>query len=316
MNANGREDMNCAAARDRFALLLYGELSFDEEERIESHLDVCAECRAALEREKAVQAAMDAVEVRPSPALLNRCREDLSELLHAARRAEAGPGWWEQFASSFRIHWLRPAGAMALLAIGFFGAKIAPQFNFGGQSGYQAMGLLGSSRVRNVETQPDGRVRIVLDQTQQRTVSGTIQDQAIRALLVAAAEDPSDDPGVRAETVEILVPGAGSADVREALVFALENDQNAGVRLKAMDGLKTYAHDPAVQGALAQVLLRDANPGMRTQAIDLLAAGPGGELDRRVIGALQEAMGREDNAYVRERCQRVLELIRASSEIY
>jgi hypothetical protein len=316
MSAQEREEMNCAAARNQLALLLYGELTFDEEERVESHLDVCAECRAALEREKAVQAAIDAVEVRPSPALLNRCREDLSELLGYEQQAQAKPGWWEQFASNWKIHWLRPAGAMALLAIGFFGAKIAPQFNFGGQSDYQAMGLLGSSRVRNVEAQPDGRVRIVLDQTQQRTVSGTIEDQAIRALLVAAAKDPSDDPGLRAETVEILVPGAGSADVREALVFALENDRNAGVRLKAMDGLKTYAHDPAVQGALAQVLLRDANPGMRTQAIDLLATGPGGELDRRVIGALQEAMGREDNTYVRERCQRMLELIKASSEIY
>jgi hypothetical protein len=67
---------------------------------------------------------MDAVEVHPSPALLNRCREDLSELLHSARRAEAGPGWWEQFVSSWKINWLRPAGAMALVAIGFFGAKI------------------------------------------------------------------------------------------------------------------------------------------------------------------------------------------------
>jgi len=316
MSANEREQMKCEAARDQFALLLYGELSFDEEERVESHLDVCAACRAALEREKALQAAMDTVEVRPSPALLNRCREDLSELLNSARRAETGPSWWEQFASSWKIHWLRPAAAMALLAIGFFGAKIAPQLNFGGQNDYQTMGLLGNSRVRNVETQPDGRVRIVLDQTQQRTVSGTMDDQVIRALLVAADKDPSDDPGVRAETVEILVPGAGSADVREALVFALENDQNAGVRLKAMDGLKTYAHDPAVQGALAQVLLKDANPGMRTQAIDLLAARPGADLDRRVIGALQEAMGREDNTYVRERGQRMLELIKASSEIY
>ena len=34
---------------------------------------------------------------------------------------------------------------------------------------------------------------------------------------MAAAKDPSDDPGLRAETVEILVSGAGSADVREAL---------------------------------------------------------------------------------------------------
>src|ERR1700693_2584556 len=122
MSANEREDRNCAAARDQFALLLYGELSFDEEERVESHLDVCAECRTALEREKAVHAAMDAVEVRPSPALLNRCREDLSELLGYERQAQTKPAWWEQLVPSLKINWLRPAGAMALLAIGFFGA--------------------------------------------------------------------------------------------------------------------------------------------------------------------------------------------------
>jgi hypothetical protein len=316
MSTHGPEELNCAAARNQFALLLYGELSFDEEERVDSHLDVCAECRAAFEREKVLQAAMDAVEVRPSPALLNRCREDLSELLSSARRADSKPGWWEQFASSFKINWLRPAGAMALLAIGFFGAKMTPMLNFGNSVDFQSMGLVGDSRVRNVEPQPDGSVRIVLDETRQRSISGTLNDQNIRALLVAAAKDPSDDPGLRAETVEILVPGAGSSDVREALVFALANDQNAGVRLKAMDGLKAYAHDPAVQGALAQVLLRDANAGMRTQAIDLLTTGPATDLDRRVVGAMQELMGREDNTYVRERCQRMLELIKASSEIY
>ena len=45
MSEHEREEMNCGPARDRLALLLYGELSFDEEERVESHLDVCSECR-------------------------------------------------------------------------------------------------------------------------------------------------------------------------------------------------------------------------------------------------------------------------------
>ncbi len=45
----------------QFALLLYGELSFDEEERVDAHLDGCAECRAALEREKSLHAAFDGV---------------------------------------------------------------------------------------------------------------------------------------------------------------------------------------------------------------------------------------------------------------
>jgi hypothetical protein len=43
----------------------------------------------------------------------------------------------------------------------------------------------------------------VLDETRQRIVSGGLNDQKIRILLLAAAKDPSD-PGLRAETVDIL----------------------------------------------------------------------------------------------------------------
>jgi len=107
-----------------------------------------------------------------------------------------------------------------------------------------------------------------------------------------------------------------ASDVREALVFALEHDQNSAVRLRAMEGLKSYTNDPTVQGALAQVLLRDENQGLRTQAIDLLTEHQGIDLNRQIVGIMQEIMAHEDDAYVRERCQRVLQSVKASAEIY
>ena len=84
----------------------------------------------------------------------------------------------------------------------------------------------------SVEEDANGRVNIVLNETKQRTVSGNMHDAMIRNLLMAAAKG-SSDPGLRAETVTILVNGAGSSDVRDALVFALENDQNTVVRWRA-----------------------------------------------------------------------------------
>ena len=60
----------CADVKDFFALLLYGELSFDEEERVESHLDACADCRTALERQREVQLALDNIGIEPAPSLL------------------------------------------------------------------------------------------------------------------------------------------------------------------------------------------------------------------------------------------------------
>ena len=132
----------------------------------------------------------------------------------------------------------------------------------------------GAQRVRSVEPSANGGIQIVLDETRQRTVSGGLDDQNIRVLLLSAAKDPSD-PGLRYETVGILNDRAQTAEVRDTLIYALEHDENAGVRLKAMDGLKPFVQQPEVRKALTGVLLSDGNPGMRTQAIDLLTQGVG-----------------------------------------
>jgi len=329
MNTNLDNSLDCAAARDQLALLLYGELSFDEEERVETHLDSCAGCRAALATQRRLHDAIDEVAVTPSPALLSHCREDFSEFLAAHDGALAGvsssspqkPGWWRRLADSWtadgtwKIGALKPVGALTLIAVGFFAARVTPYL--GGTAGFDMSSLagLGPSQIRSISPDRDGRVNIVVNESHPREVSGTLQDEAIRALLLTAARG-SSDPGLRAETVAILVNSAGAADVRDALVFALVHDQNSAVRLRAMDGLKSYADDPAVQGALAQVLLRDDNRGLRTQAIDLLTARGGDELNQQMVGVLQELMGHEDDNYVRERCQRVLQSVKASAEIY
>jgi len=308
---------DCKSVRDQLALLLYGELSFDGEERVESHLDVCEECRAALQREKALHAAFDGVEITPSPSLLHECHEDLKirlmeeESIPQPLRA----GWWEKFVDAITLRpsggLLRPAGALTLVAIGFAAARMIPSASVNGNF---ASLVPGAARVRYVEPASDGNIQIVLDETRQRIVSGKLDDQQIRTLLLAAAKDPSD-PGLRAETVDILNTRAQAADVRDALIKAVQEDQNAGVRMKAMDGLKPFAQDPAVRAALTHVLLKDSNPGMRTQAIDLLTKGA--TVDRQIIGTLQELMLRgEQQGYVRERCRRVLESANASAEAY
>jgi anti-sigma factor RsiW len=313
------ETAACDPVRAQFALYLYGELSFDQEEQVESHLEACAACRAALEKEKELHAEFDKMELEPPTSLLRECRLGLSDRLRAEppppRAARAS--WWDRFVDSITPRPLRWAGALTLVAVGFFAARLTPLLETGRGSGLGLMGFAdpGAARVRFVEPSPDGRIRIVLDETRQRTVSGALDDQNIRALLLAAAKDPAD-PGLRAETLDILNARAQAADVRNALVWALRHDQNAGVRLKAIEGLKAYARDPEVRSALTQTLLSDTNPGLRSQAIDLLTADTGQAMDRQIIGTLQELMRTESNAYVRERGQRVLEALNASAEIY
>ena len=314
--------ISCEKVRTQLAMLLYGELSFDEEELVDAHLENCAECRAARDRQRELHAAFDQVEVEPSASVLWEVRKSLQERI--ALEPQAGPaarrGWWDQFVEAVTFHpgsgWLKPAGAMALVAVGFLGARLTPDLGLG----IAGMSMTpGAQHVRSVEPDSNGGIQIVLDETRQRVVSGGLDDQNIRVLLLSAAKDPSD-PGLRYETVGILNDRAQTAEVRDTLIYALEHDENAGVRLKAMDGLRPFVRQPEVRKALSGVLLSDGNPGMRTQAIDLLTQGvgesTGAALDRDIVGTLQELMNRENNAYVRQRGQRVLQLVNASPETY
>jgi Putative zinc-finger/HEAT repeats len=312
----------CEKVREQLSLLLYGELSFDEEGAVDTHLESCAECRTALERERELHAAFDRAEIEPPASVLWESRQNLQRQIaaeHVPAHAFIGrAGWWDRLLDA---RWLQSAGALALLSIGFFGARMFPNLGLG----FTGASLMdpGAQRVRSVEPGPNGGVQIVLDETRQRVVSGGLDDQNIRVLLLSAAKDPSD-PGLRYETVGILNDRAQAAEVRDTLIYALEHDENAGVRLKAMDGLKPFVRQAEVRKALAGVLLSDGNPGMRTQAIDLLTQGVGEStgnttsngLDRDIIGTLQELMNHENNAYVRQRGERVLQLVNASQETY
>jgi hypothetical protein len=306
--------MKCDDVRTQLPLFLYGELSFEDEERLEVHVDECDACRMALAREKTLFQAMDAAEMTPSQQLLDDCRAQLRQ-----RLAHVEPdrvGFWDKLRQGFTIHfhfapaWAQPAGAVAMLIVGFMAARMMPNSLLGP---FHPAGIMdpGSSRVRYVEPVGGGKVQIVVDETKQRIFSGNVDDQAIQRLLMTAAKDPSD-AGLRVESVDLLKSKPQSAEVRSALLAALQHDPNSGVRLKALEGLKEFATDPETRKALTQVLLKDDNPGVRTQVIDLLMQ----HRSDTMVGVLQELMGKEDNGYIRMRCQKALHEMNASVETY
>ena len=128
----------CANTRMLFALLLYGELSFDEEENVDAHLDGCAACRAALEREKTLHAAFDGVAVEPAASLLRECGVELAAVVRVEQTREepravvpvpaaSRSGWWNRLAGMLTgVSVMRPLGAVALVALGFLGARVMP----------------------------------------------------------------------------------------------------------------------------------------------------------------------------------------------
>ena len=308
--------MNCDDYGKSVPLYFYGELPPEEEERMEDHLDGCEGCRAALERLRVLAAALDRRQAEVPEHLLDNCRHDLIATLRAGVPRETAPAPEPRISIGDRISALlsalwglrQPIGAVALLAIGYVSAQFVnpgvrrPVIADGSPSGDPVI-----ARVRSVQPDASGRVQIALDEVRKRVISGRLEDGNIQRLLLAASRD-ENNAGLRVDSVDILKDHAASAEVRASLLNSLLHDPNDGVRLKALEGLKSSGADAEVRKALTQVLLRDENPAVRIQAIDMLTASR----DDSMVGVLQNVVGREDNSYVRWRCEKALKEMNAS----
>jgi len=286
---------SCDRIQPELPLYCYGEVSPELEEAIEQHLSECNACRTELERQRRFLDVLDSRGDSLDAGLLAACRQELRTAIAVKKK----PSVWE-WQIPFRI----PVGAMALVAFGFFAARLLP-------------GLLpGSSQpmfssVASIEPDPSGQIRVAVDEIRRHVVRGAPDDPQIESLLLTAVREESN-PGLRVESIGILKRNADSEQVRAALIDRLTRDPNPGVRLKALDGLKSYAGDAVVRHTLADVLLKDDNPGVRVQAIDLLTM----HHDDSIVGVLQDAVRKEDNNYVRVRCGRLLEEMKASVGTY
>ncbi len=306
--------MTCDSVSKLIPLYYYGELTPDEEDRLEQHLDSCAACTRETDRQRALAAALDSRQSAVPLPLLENCRADLMAAIHggAPRALPTRPkGPWTLFleamgATFANLGRLRqPVGALALITLGFFASRWTASTSPAGTAAVAPSDDVFAT-VRSVRSGPSGQVQIAFDETRRRTLSGQPDDQAIQRLLLAAAHE--DNAAVRVESMDLLKERTGSTEVRDALLNALAHDPNDGVRLKALEGLKPLASDAQVRKTLSQVLLADTNPAVRMQVVDLLVA----HRDDSIVGVLQGVVKREDNGYVRQKLEKALKDMNAS----
>lgn len=321
--------MNCQQAQVNLSLYLYGELDFAQEEELEQHLSACALCERAFAREKAWHAALNAEGAGVPLDLLAGCRQELKAAVSRASRSSRWWRWEQLFAGTgarrpitWRGGWTTGlAAASFLVFVGFSAARwidrngLPQPFQLRGAT---EMGVLNPSiaRIRDIQPGDNDRVRIIVDQISEREITGRVDDDQVRQLLLAAAKD-SSDPGIRVDSVEML-RGQNGNDVRDALLRSVRYDSNAAVRLKALEGLRQFAGDSVTRDALKFVLEHDDDPGVRSEAINVLVPQKGqAQFSPELAGTLQEVMrsAREDD-YVRMRCFEVLREMRASPDIY
>lgn len=316
--------MNCREAQLNLSLYLYGELDFAQEENLERHLAGCALCRKMLEREKAWHASLNS-DGRDVPLeLLNECRQGLHTAMAQhphQRRPVSWRSWFDPFSFAPGRWSVRLAMASFLVFVGFTAARWFGDNGWSGMggSGFNDMSVVNpvSARIRDIR--PGGgpnQVRILVQQINEREVSGTPENENIRRLLIAAMQDPAD-PGIRVDSVEML-KGQNGADVRNALLRTVRQDPNAAVRMKALENLRPFSSEGQTRKTLEFVLQHDDSPAVRSEAIDVLA--PMGQrlmITPDFAAALQNIMRSErESDYVRERCLQVLHDVNLPMDIY
>ena len=316
--------MICDSISKLIPLYYYGELTPDEEERVEEHTHGCPACTRELARQRALAAALDRRQIAAPEILLENCRSDLMAAIQGgAPRVEPSlKGAWRLFLDAMRASLSRvlrrvlsgvpsgaplrgiarlrqPLAALALVAIGFFAARL---IDTAAPSATDDV----YSTVRSVQPDHAGGVAISLDETRRKVVKGSMNDGNIQRLLLAAAHE--DNPAVRVESVDLLRSQSGSTEVRDALLNVLSQDPNAGVRLKALEGLKPLAGDAEVRNTLRRVLLADDNVAVRMLVIDLLVA----HRDDNMVGMMQGLVQKENNNSVRLKLEKALRDMNAS----
>ncbi len=133
--------------------------------------------------------------------------------------------------------------------------------------------MTASAEVANISSivrQPNSEmVDVTYNQVVPQHIEGSLDDPAIRQLLMLASENASSQ-GVRDDSVGLLAAecraghACQGAGIRDALMVALRYDKSEAVRLKALEGLQPYvAEDMRVRDAVLEALLerqRSAHP--------------------------------------------------------
>ena len=266
--------MKCEWVRENIVLQVYGELADDARHELEQHVARCADCAAELKAEQEFHAllAQDRA-ADPSPNLVAASRMRLQEALETAKQGSL----WSRLAFDPAI-WLRqvrfsPALASAILILGFAGG-VGATYKFSVRDSQYSCGPESPNPDRlPAEASITGISSIVQEPgTNQINIKyNTVSDPG-SAWIAERREDPAVAALSRPATT--TTPACawtrsncwrrrrGDMQVREALMYALQNDTNPGVRLKSLDALGNYVkNDTNVRDAVLRALVNDGNSG-------------------------------------------------------
>jgi len=333
--------MNCEVAHERIVAAAYGELPDEQHHELERHMTGCPDCEKDREQVLALKLLADAYPVvEPDANLVARSRLRLEEALDALPPVR----WYERLVQRLRKSMASlqaaPVAALFLLAAGtgagYLGGyhlaqnravQAAQDANArtAAASGQSATAVTPAqaqleqtapaeiANISSIVRQPNSEmVEVRYNQLVPQRIQGSLDDPAIRQLLMLASEN-SASAGVRDDSVGLLAAecraghACKSAGICDALMVALRYDRSARVREKALEGLQSYvSEDMRVRDAVLEALLNDSDPRIRAAAINIL--GPV-EADTSVRQVLYTVSTSDQSPQIRTVSRQVLDRV-------
>jgi anti-sigma factor RsiW len=319
--------MNCEVAHERIVTAAYSELPDHEAHELERHLEDCPACQSEREQIIALQVLAGALPVlEPDANLVARARLRLEEALDVLPPRR----WYERLAQriggGFATLQAAPIAAALVLVVGagagtFGGFQVAQRRAAAVPAAVAAAAPIADSanvqpapenseadfsnvaNISSISRKPDSEmVDVAYSQVVPRKVTGSLDDPAIRQLLMLATSNQAS-ARVRGDSVSLLASeckighSCQASGIRDALIVALRYDASPDVRQKALDGLQPYIEqDLRVRDAVLEALMNDTDPRIRSTSISLLAPV---EADTSVRQVLNTVSTSDDNPHIR-----------------
>jgi anti-sigma factor RsiW len=320
--------MNCELAHERIVLAAYGELPDEQVHELDRHLAACTDCSQERQQLLALKTLATAYPViEPDPNFVTRSRIRLEESLDAIPPKR----WFERFGqrvlNNFANLQAAPVAAVLLLIVGG-GAGTLGGYEYAQARAAHAEGRVATAQVDKLDRgqatpvtaevanissivrQPNSElVEVTYNQVVPQHIQGSLDDPAIRQLLMLASENASSQ-GVRDDSVGLLAAECRAGHscqgegIRDALMVALRYDKSEAVREKALEGLQPYvSEDMRVRDAVLEALLNDGDPRIRAAAISELEPV---EADTGVRRVLSTVANSDNNPHIRTASREVL----------
>ncbi|MBN1155143.1 HEAT repeat domain-containing protein [candidate division KSB1 bacterium] len=271
---------DCKKFRQMMWLSVYEELSLNEQEALNNHLERCKNCQFEYSQvKKTVDAYYRIQPVQASQKVLESFRQALHQRLLNERARKARPSWISGLSEILQYHKslvFQVSTSMAIFILGIFLGRYILSDTQHVPTEPTDMSFKNTIGIDYIDIDPTTRnIRIAYNSVQSETIEGNINDLPIQQLLMETLTT-SAHPNIRLKSVRALSRVTSyNQELFNSLVDVVNNDENSGIRLKAIKLINSFpASSIDTEDQISfyvSTILKEQNSSIRNEAINGLS---------------------------------------------